>query len=364
MKDYLIEYNVELETVGPLFVGSGLELNKKEYILNNNEILVMNIPKLFEYMKSKKLTDKFEAFFIDDTRKNLRSFLMDNGIKLSWIDTCIKYRLIQPDTYLEKGTTILEFMKDPYGLPYIPGSSIKGMLRTILLTNELIKNNKGYVLNKKKIEEAIVRAKNNRNILKKEEKEIQTAAFNLLNRNEKKREDAVNDVLAGLIVSDSKPLDMKDMVLCNRIEYHVDGTEKKLNVLRECVKPNKKIYFKLTVDSTICSYTKEDIIDAIECFNKIYNECFRTKFTRISPGKDDSVYLGGGVGFASKTIIYPLFGYERGLDMTVNIFNGTGVSEKHKHNMDKRKGVSPHILKVTKYQGNLYHMGECRWKFV
>ena len=42
---------------------------------------------------------------------------------------------------MEKGRMqIMNFMRDPYGNPYIPGSSIKGMLRTILLAADIMKN--------------------------------------------------------------------------------------------------------------------------------------------------------------------------------------------------------------------------------
>ena len=35
---------------------------------------------------------------------------------------------------------IISFIKDAYGKPYIPGSSIKGMLRTILLCYDILNN--------------------------------------------------------------------------------------------------------------------------------------------------------------------------------------------------------------------------------
>ena len=36
------------------------------------------------------------------------------------------------------------FIKDAYGMPYIPGSSIKGMIRSALLAYEVKKNPKKY----------------------------------------------------------------------------------------------------------------------------------------------------------------------------------------------------------------------------
>lgn len=366
MKDYLKEYDVELETVGPLFIGSGRELNKKEYLLGNTDITVMDIPKLFSFMRRKGLLNKFESFFLDDFRKDLFRFLKENNVRTDEVRDCVRYKLMQSDTSIERGTpaSVMEFVKDPYGLPYIPGSSIKGMLRTVLLASEIEEHKAQYVLSKGQFRNSIQRAGNRNTVLRKEVKAIETTAFNTLDKNVKKKDDAVNDVLSGLIISDSKPLNVKDMVLCQRVEYHTNGMEKNLNVLRECIKPGSKIHFKLTIDSSICPYGKEDIIDAIERFSSIYNECFRTKFMKISPGGSDSVYLGGGVGFASKTIVYPLFGYQDGLNMTVDIFDATKVPHQHKHFQDRQKGVSPHILKVTRYSGKLYQMGECRWKFV
>ena len=366
MRDYLKKYDVELETVGPLFIGSGRELNKKEYLLRNNAIMVLDIPSLFSFMGKKGLMNKIEAFFLNDDRADLSRFLYENNVRTDEIKNCIRYKMDQSDTSLERGTraSVMEFVKDPYDMPYIPGSSIKGMLRTILLCQDIEDNKSQYFSSEAESKRAVTRPGNRNTFLRKEIKGIETTAFNTLERKKQRKEDAVNDMLSGLIVSDSQPIDIKDMVLCQRVEYHTDGIEKNLNVLRECIKPGTKIRFTLTLDTSICSYDTEDIIDAIAKFNSYYNDVFRTRFAKMAPGKSDSVYLGGGVGFVSKTMIYPMFGYQDGLDMTVSVFNGTSVPGEHKHYQDKSKGASPHVLKTTRYNGKLYQMGECRWRFV
>ncbi|MDD6196592.1 MAG: type III-A CRISPR-associated RAMP protein Csm5 [[Clostridium] aminophilum] len=365
MKEYLREYDVELETIGPLFIGSGYELNKKEYLFGNDDIKVMDIPRLFSFFEKKGLRNRFESFFLDDVRKDLFRFLRENSIRTDDVSDCIKYRIKQSDTSLERGkpAAVMEFVKDPYGLPYLPGSSIKGMLRTILLASEIALHDNQYVTNKEKIRDSLYRGGNRNTLLRKEVKDIETTAFHKLGRNKEKKDDSVNDVLSGLVISDSQPLNLDDLVLCQRVEYHVDGEEKHLNLLRECIKPGTKIHFKMTIDSLICPYGKEDIINAIRFFNKNYNEVFRNVFPKFTPGKPDSVYLGGGTGFVSKTVIYPLFGKQNGIDVTVNVFGATKVPRNHKHNLDRQIGVSPHILKMTYYYGKMFHMGECRWRF-
>ena len=79
---------------------------------------------------------------------------------------------------------------------------------------------------------------------------------------------------------------------------------------------------------------------------------------RLIPG---TVYLGGGTGYFTKTVLYPLLGYKvlrtasRILDQTLP----PKIREKHGHNLDVREEVSPHMLKCTEYRGRRYQMGMC-----
>ena len=366
MRDYLKEYNVEIETIGPVFIGSGKELNKKEYILKQNEIWVMDVQKLYEYMKQRRIVPLFEKFFLNEYRKDLYGFLRENNIKTEDITPYIKYRLRQSDTSLERGNQIplSEFVKDSYGLPYVPGSSIKGMLRTILLSYEIMSDGSSFYEVKAGLQQGIGRKTGRNKYLRNEQKNIEVQAFNKLDKNEKRISDAVNDILSGLRVSDSNPLAIDDLVLCQRSVYHADGSEKKLNVLRECIKPKTKIRFTLTIDETLCKYTPNDIMNAIKLFSDNYNDVFRMKYPKITKGAADTVYLGGGVGFVSKTSIYPMFGDKMGVNAVVDIFDNTNVPKNHKHYKDRQMGVAPHILKTVHYEGKMYQMGECRWMFV
>ena len=45
----------------------------------------------------------------------------------------------------EKGKLqVMTCITDPYGNPYVPGSSLKGMLRTILLSRDILQNREKY----------------------------------------------------------------------------------------------------------------------------------------------------------------------------------------------------------------------------
>lgn len=365
MQQYLKTYRIKLRTQGPVFVGNGKELSKKEYLfLNNGNIGIMDISKMYALMAKKNLLPAFEDFMVNDARNDLRRWMQEKRIDKKEYLSCIRYSVEQGDTTLQRGRKlqIMECIKDPYGLPYLPGSTLKGMLRTILLSNELLKKNGEVVCQAEQLVRKVERTdgKINRNsYLKREVKQVETAAFHTLDREKTKKEDAVNDILSGFIVSDSNPVSIEQLVMCQRWEYHTNGTERTINMLRECIKPGVEIYFDLTIDEKRCNITIEELLKAIERVTHCYNKCFIHAFKEINEIPINSVYVGGGTGYVSKTITYPMLGKERGIPFTKKIFEDIKVPRNHKHDLDKEYGASPHILKCTKYAGKLYQMGLC-----
>lgn len=275
----------------------------------------------------------------------------------------MKYQIKYGKLSLERGKRleILEFVKDPYGNPYIPGSSLKGMLRTILLAADIMNDSHKYQYDKSTLEKDLERHSANYKFPAKSIRGTEAKCFNLLNRKDTKS-DAVNDIMSGMIVSDSEPLTVNDLVLCQRVERKVDGTEKKLNTLRECIKPGCSIQFDLTIDESICNIKANQILATVEKFAEMYNECFVSKYKGMNLLDDNMVCLGGGVGFLSKTVVYPMFGEKVGLRKTQEIFEKTKVPRIHKHNLDSKIGVSPHIIKCAEYNGQTVQMGLCKIK--
>ena len=110
----------------------------------------------------------------------------------------------------------------------------------------------------------------------------------------------------------------------------------------------------LTIDKTLCTLSPEDIMESVEIFYGTYYDVFQKKFSGTGRAADNTVFLGGGSGFVSKTIVYALYGEQEAIHITKDIFEKTNVPREHKHGMDPRLGVSPHILKCTHYRGKEY----------
>lgn len=369
MKDYLRVYDVTLKTRGPIFIGSGSSISKKEYILMDRakKIVVPNLKKMYRDLKKMHKERSYEKYMLEDNRIGLYGWIRDEGIDLSYIDKWQEYTLSCEDSIIDKKQTleVMTFIKDAYGKPYVPGSSLKGMLRTVLLADDIINNKAKYNTIRNDVEiNCKQRPKNQKSYLSKQTKNLSVECFNELERNDK-MDNAVNDIMAGIKVSDSEPLDTNDLALCQKIERHVDGRDKSLNILRECIKPNVEIKFTITIDTSLYDIDESNIMKAIENFATSYYVNYSKKFKNCIKPYKKSVWIGGGVGFTSKTVVNELC-KENGLKVTSKILetlfpdknNGRNKC-RHRHDEDVRLGVSPHILKMTKYNGNFYQFGEC-----
>lgn len=365
MKQYLQSYQIILRTVGPVFVGNGREISKKEYVfLQNGKVGILNGDALYTAMAKRGKAGEFENYLLKNRRDDMTTWLRSQRIMIRELVPYVRYALDCGDAILDKGANrlqIMEHIKDPYGKPYIPGSSLKGMLRTILLAGDLLREPGKYAGLKKSMQENVRRGGTRNQFLKRDAAEIENRAYRTLQRDIQNPKSAVNDVLQGVIVSDSEPLSTKDLVLCQKVDRHTDGKEKTLPLLRECIKPGTEIRFTMTVDTDICALSGGDLMRAIDRFADMYYQNFAGSFRGISRIDNDCVFLGGGCGFVSKTIIYPMYGKQEGLPVAQRVFDVTvPASRTHKHDRDRQYGASPHIIKCTRYQGQTLQMGLCR----
>lgn len=367
--NHLAKYQVILTTRSPVFIGSGMEVTKKEYYYDHSKkrVHILNLEKFIRLIVDKGLSDAYEAYVLRGAyREYLADFLRDHRISRAEIEAITDYIIDSADALPPEHSLkeIKLFMRNAYQQPYIPGSSLKGALRTALLVKMLHedgdKRNKSADLFLMAIRSQQQR---NRNYAKEATARIEENYINTLGQNRKKTGDAVNSLMRGISVSDSQPVrDTDAMILCGKNDLSVTGNIKPLNVVRECLRPNVKVSFDLCLDSSILKKIDIGYIQAaIRDFGAYYAENFDSKFKKpVSAAAEkfqDTLILGGGAGFFSKTIVYALLGQTRGLKFVSDYMQNQ--FRQHKHEMDLETGISPHRLKHTFYRRQSYHYGVC-----
>lgn len=366
MRNYLNNYQMQITALSPIHVGDGKQMGKKEYIQLRPQgpVLVPDLQKMFQYLSMMHKDAAYSSFMLGNSKDGLGQWLIQQKIDKKKIESWTKYQMDSGDAFIKvnngkNGTPkdIRCFVKDAYGNPYVPGSGMKGMIRTALLAKEIRDNPDSFDSLLDKVFLSARDGGRRNSFLQKETRNLETEAFHSLIRDEKKKSNAINSIMSGLIVSDSQPIDTNNLILTQKIDYSLDRKENPLPILREALAPGTKISFSITIDTDICKYTIEDILEALDDFQM---DCYRYFHVRFGRGtkNDGIVWLGGGTGFLSKTIIYSAF-EERGVRVTDSIFKTTLGNNYYKHKHDRDLGVrlAPHVCKCTRYHGKLYDMG-------
>lgn len=370
MKSFLKHYRIKIHTLSPVFIGNGDKIGKKEYIYlpTDHKIIIPDLEIMYASLMKKRKANAYQEYMIKNSKDDLSVWLRQQGIFRREYEQWKKYEIDAGDIPLTgdqfrsaKAKEIACFIKDAYGYPYVPGSSIKGMFRTALLSWEIRRHPDQY----KSLTENLrnnARKKGKRNsFLSKDTSELETMAFHEYRSEDSKTKtklgDAVNDRLSGLHVSDSVPIPMDALTLCQKIDLTLNKKEKPLPILWETLRPGTDIFFEISIDTMIFPYDIENILEALSEFQNICYKYFYCQFQRGTQERN-VVWLGGGTGFLSKTVLYSLFGREA-LQITDQVFRNTldRKYDEHKHEKDVFLGVAPHVCKCTRYQGKLYDMG-------
>ncbi len=395
MNERIKSYKGTITVETPVHIGDGRIVNKKDYIYDgaHKQVQIIDIPKLYMQL-SPTLQEKFEYFYSGD-RSDLQGWLKSN---LNWsnksqYENFIKYSMTSGTSIAVKDRggyklcEISSFIKDPYNRPYVPGSSIKGVLRSAILSQVLHENGEDYL---DEIEILLDKAFGREKVrsdkfLKPEIKKLENAVFNSWLykkrqgfKNVRGRDDAVNCCLSGLIVGDSASIESDKLIVVQKVDEEPKGERRALPIFRECLKPETKIEFMLTINSGLCPFTLEYIEKSLKTYFADQARGFYKKFVDgISIGSGCNAFLGGGAGFFSKTVTGVISETDGGnsvLETNDNIFFNTlsqvdRRSKKtlyviHKHNLDKDKFmVSPHMRKRTRYQDRYVDMGRISLKF-
>ena len=317
MKTEYKTFQFSLLAMAPIHIGNGEKYTSREFIYENGHFYFPDMGKFYNRMVEKGYDQKFERF-LQETKPNARnnrliSFLEDNRI-------CDRnfggYRIIETEletnnNYLRGGALnqVSKFIRDPFGNPYIPGSSLKGAIRTILMNTNPDWNNENVVKDKKE----------NKSLIPWGAKKGQN----------------YDDLFNTIRVSDSKPFRNDSLILVQKWDHKANPSlAKPLPLYREAIAPLTKINFTITTTTKEAGILMEELGQRAQAFYKEYKNFFLSDFpeNKIQPNIQYPIYLGAGSGAWTKTI------FKRAKDI---------LQERYENSRTTRM-VEKGVLKLTK----------------
>jgi len=372
---HLEKVEIRLRTLSPVFIGSGESLTKKEYIFEKESgmIHVPDLARFTAFLSRKGLIPAFEEFVTLSQNNDLRAFLSKYKVGKEDYNSFVRYSVDAGEAAaLEKFRELLLFVKGPDGYPYIPGSSLKGAIRTAIAAKLVQEGNYERIV--AEIDRAIDDFRGSRRYVSNETDALERKLFCKLNfrdphnPNKVRWDNLVNDFMRGIQISDSQPIGFENLTVCGKYDRMPDGSVNLLPIFRECLAPGTEAVFSMTMDLPVLAEAGIDIEfikDALHSFADIqyehFEQYFRSLFedANIASREGVDITIGGGAGYTAKTITYPLVRkHQRALKMVGRMM--TKQFPRHQHEKDATLfKVSPHMLKTTMYKGKYYQMGKC-----
>lgn len=385
MSNRIDHAQLSLTIVSPTNIGGPENLTTKDYMYNYDagEVYLLNNYEWFRFLASHNKLAEFELYMQDE-------MIRPNGRTMyDWAKNTIGASQLTKDTL---GPAISSIMKSSIynkgrknslnditpqirganGDIYIPGSSIKGIIDSAIISH-MLRNNKAFRSNVQRELRKVLdvyKRKNARSLFKDIFKMVNLAILKhihvLTNNEGKPFKGILASAFRGVSVSDAMPMSVIKTEVLKKEDSCVeeDGTHD-ISVHRECILPNQQFSFTLTLDTAM---TKEIGITSVDQVLAILQEDFdathkllASKFKKVNPSvfkalDSANAYIGSNTGFIQKTIIMAAFTDDEktGIDIIRAILDVNFQKAKHD---SKDKIMAPRAIKLVKWNGNYYEMG-------
>lgn len=385
MSNRIDHAQLSLTIVSPTNIGGPETLTTKDYMYNYDagEVYLLNNYEWFRFLAQLNKLAEFEEYMQNEmVRPNGRTMYgwAKNTIGTSQLTKAKLGRAIgsiMKSSIYNKGrknslNDITPQIRGANGDVYIPGSSIKGVIDSAIISH-MLRNNKAFRSNVQRELRKVLdvyKRKNARSLFKDIFKMVNLAILKhihvLTNNEGKPFKGILASAFRGVSVSDAMPMGAIQTEVLKKEDSCIDedGTHA-ISVHRECILPNQKFSFTLTLDTAM---TKEIGITSIDQVLDILQEDFdathkllASKFKKVSPSifkalEPANAYIGSNTGFIQKTIIMAAFTDDEktGIDIIRAILDVNFQKAKHD---SKDKFMAPRAIKLVKWNGNYYEMG-------
>jgi CRISPR-associated protein Csm5 len=295
-----------LKTLTPVHVGSGDIYTPIEFAVKNGEVYILDSERVLEQVDKKG----------HDLMKISKEIGMGGNIE-DYVDVIGDFTIFSAPLVGELKRREISRNISSGGRLYIPGSSIKGAIRTALLW-QAVKNDRnllnysislmeGAVKNNKRISVKILRSLDDR---------LEARVFR------KKKDDPKYDLMKGIVVRDSGFFDTRKFY-----EVKVLGTN--LSAVVECIDCENKTEVEIKVDELKINSVDgkldfDQIIDACRNFSKEvvnvelnykYSDVTKKEFKKVLNANGMILRIGWGTGWYSTTIGTLLVKHEKFNDL-------------------------------------------------
>lgn len=375
MKNPYKSYKMKLTTLSPIFIGSGEELNQGQYIFDNAQMVVkiLDENKFANFLNKNNLIDEYSNALIKYGKNiNLKRWLGEKRIPLnspifSKIIPC-KYLTINKFGKSKIATSlnsIKPFMKNADGFAYIPGSSIKGAIRTAFCSYLVYRNKDKFQNEWRALKQALTERRPKKNVINQITKSIEQKCFNLIKYNDEKV--AYGDIFSTLIIGDSKGVSKDKLYVTTRLDCAIqkqNPTSMPMNL--EVIAPNVEINFNLSIDASAGTYFSiEKIKEVLDFYkkqqidNKIFEKNSEYLYSpdELSENIIPNLCIGGMTGYFNKSIIYSLAPTKQeAINVLREYFANSFPKGGHRENDFE---VAPHTIKAVNDNDDIIPLGWC-----
>lgn len=385
MSNRIDHAQLSLTIVSPTNIGGSETLTTKDYMYNYDagEVYLLNNYEWFRFLARHNKLAEFEIYMQNEmVRPNGRTMYdwAKNTIGSSQLTKDVLGpaigSIIKSSIYNEGRKNSLNDItpqiRGANGEVYIPGSSIKGVIDSAIISH-MLRNNKAFRSNVQRELRKVLdvyKRKNAGSLFKDIFKMVNQAIIKhihvLTNNDGKPLKGILASAFRGISVSDAMPMSAIQTEVLKKEDSCVDedGTHE-ISVHRECILPNQKFFFTLTLDTAITKgigiTSVDQVLEILQEDFDATHELFSSKFKKVSPSifkalEPANAYIGSNTGFVQKTIIMAAFtdNEETGIDIIRAILDVKFQKAKH---ASKDHFMAPRAIKLVKWNGHYYEMG-------
>ena len=385
MSNRIDHAQLSLTIVSPTNIGGPEKLTTKDYMYNYDagEVYLLNNYEWFRFLARHNKLAEFETYMQNEmVRPNGRTMYdwAKNTIGASQLTKDVlgpAIGSIMKSSIYNEGrknslNDITPQIRGANGEVYIPGSSIKGVIDSAIISH-MLRNNKAFRSNVQRELRKVLdvyKRKNAGSLFKDIFKMVNQAIIKhihvLTNNDGKPLKGILASAFRGISVSDAMPMSAIQTEVLKKEDSCVneDGTHE-ISVHRECILPNQKFFFTLTLDTAITKgigiTSVDQVLEILQEDFDATHELLSSKFKKVSPSifkalEPANAYIGSNTGFVQKTIIMAAFtdNEETGIDIIRAILDVKFQKAKH---ANKDHFMAPRAIKLVKWNGHYYEMG-------